>query len=331
MKKFYLFALYMAVSAYIGVIAQNVNNPGFESWENIGTDFEEPYDWNSFKTASGSLSGFGAKQIVRSGQTRPGTSGSYSAKIWSRSTLGIVANGNVTTGCINMGNISPSHQDNYNYTITADTLFSEAFTTHPDSMVFWAKFDPASGNTTDSARMHAIIHDSYDYRDPYGSDPNSANHIVAEATAHFSKTNGQWERKAVVFNYCGPASIPTFILITFTTNKSAGGGSGGDSLFIDDIEMIYSGVHVQETTSHPHYSAYVNPINNQLIVNMNFTYSAKSIVSVYSLLGQQMLRKEIEMATGGEVFDVSSWAKGIYVVEIQRTDGNNFVKKIALW
>ena len=37
-----------------------------------------------------------------------------------------------------------------------------------------------------------------------------------------------------------PSSNPEYILITFTTNKTPGGGSGGDEVFIDDVELIYN-------------------------------------------------------------------------------------------
>ena len=44
------------------------------------------------------------------------SNGMYSARVYSKSTLGIVANGNLTLGRINMGSSTPSSPDNYNFT-----------------------------------------------------------------------------------------------------------------------------------------------------------------------------------------------------------------------
>ena len=104
---------------------QNVDNAGFENWVDLSTSSVEPTHWNSFMTADATLlTSFGKKKRVdRSTVKRPGTTGSYSAVIWSTNEFGTIANGNLTTGKINMGSTSPSNSDNYNFTKTSDTLF----------------------------------------------------------------------------------------------------------------------------------------------------------------------------------------------------------------
>lgn len=47
-------------------------------------------------------------------------------------------------------------------------------------------------------------------------------------------------RIAQAFDYNGPATSPSYILINLTTNGTPGGGSDHDSLWVDDIEMIYN-------------------------------------------------------------------------------------------
>ena len=79
-----------------------------------------------------------------------------------------------------------------------------------------------ANNSSDSARVRAVIHDDYDYRDP--TDAGSEPHTVAVASLNYVPTNG-WERKSVPFAYVGPSSNPEYILITFTTNKTPGEGS----------------------------------------------------------------------------------------------------------
>ena len=238
--------------------AQQIGNSNMESWDNVGQASEEPTNWNSFKSAQGSFTSFASKQIERSTAIRTGATGQYCARVWSKSTIGLVANGNLTVGRINMGSTNPSDANNYNISLTADANFSEALTTSPDSLVFWARYTAANAN--DSARVHAILHDAYDLRDPL--DANSIPHIVARAERNYGKTNGSWVRISVPFNYVvgSPALGTSFILITFTTNKTPGGGSNNDEVLIDDIELIYnSSVSISENKSesfNAHYNVF---------------------------------------------------------------------------
>ena len=78
--------------------AQQIGNSGFENWDNLGANQEEPTNWSSFKTATGSFAAFGSKQVERSSTVRSGATGNYSARIWSKSTLGIMANGVLIIG-----------------------------------------------------------------------------------------------------------------------------------------------------------------------------------------------------------------------------------------
>jgi hypothetical protein len=215
---------------------QQIRNSNMELWDNIGQAIEEPSNWNSFRSAQGSFTSFASQQVQRSTSTRAGASGQYCARIWSKSTLGVVANGNLTLGRINMGSTTADNPNNYNISLTADTNFSEVITTAPDSLVFWVKFTPQSGNQ--NARVHAILHDAYDLRDPI--DANSATYVVSRAELNYPSTNGQWVRKSVPFVNTGSATTPQFLLITFTTNQTPGGGAADDEVLLDDIQLVYN-------------------------------------------------------------------------------------------
>jgi len=216
-----------------------IGNSDMESWEAVAGS-EEPNNWNSFLTASGGFATFASNQIEQSPDVRPGSAGSKSCKIWSKSTFGVIANGNVTLGQINMGSTTPSNASNHNKSITSNSLHSETLTDSPDSIVFWTKFTPVSGSG--NARMKATLHDSFDYQDP--EDAASATHVVATAIMNYPNTNGSWVRFAVPFDYSGPVSVNTHILVTFTTNETPGGGSGNDEVLIDDVELIYNPIDV---------------------------------------------------------------------------------------
>lgn len=241
MKRVLLIAL-ISSGVSLSFAQTQIGNSGFETWETVpSTTFTEPTNWNSFLTASGSLNSNAANQIEQSTDVRPGTSGVSSARIYERLILGFVkANGNLTLGRINMGNaIANTPNDNYNASITADPNFSEALTDTPDSLVFWAKYVPTDNSK--QARVKASLHDDYDYHDPEGTG-GSATHIVATAVLDYSHTNNAWKRFSIPFDYtvATTANPNTYILITFTTNKTPGGGTGNDVVFIDDVELIYN-------------------------------------------------------------------------------------------
>jgi hypothetical protein len=217
---------------------QQIGNSDLELWENVGTDTEEPINWNGFMTAQGGLTWAAAKQCERSTDTRPGSSGTYSARVYSRSAaFGIVANGNLTLGRINMGSSTATSSDNYNVSLTANTSFSEALTDQPDSLVFWVKYSAANGQL---ARVSAVLHGSYDYRDGYVAHAPSQAYKVAEISHNYPPTGGNWVRKSIAWDYTGPLTENTFVIITFATNSIPGGGAATDVIFVDDIQLIYN-------------------------------------------------------------------------------------------
>lgn len=297
----------------LGRTQTQIANSDFETWESVSSG-EEPLNWNSFLTAGGSLSWAASDQCQSATDVRPGSTGTKSAYIFSNSTLGVIANGNLTVGKINMGSASPANSSNYNSSVTADADFSEALTNAPDSLVFWAKFTPASGNTTDSARVSAILHDAYDFRDPI--DANSVAHTVAVAIRNYATTNGTWARIAVPFIYSGPATTPAFILLTFTTNKTPGGGTDNDQVWIDDVELVYnntSGLTENST------SAIVLVQQNQILSFQNPNNESGN-VRIYNVFGQ--------LVHSGDVMETYTLnTKGTFLVHVQ-SDKGEWVKKI---
>jgi len=249
------------------ITAQDINNGGFENWQNLGTDNVEPTNWNSFMTADGNIitNAGKAKRVDRVTDKRPGSIGNYSAVIWSTSTLGVIANGNLTTGKINMGSAIPSNSNNYNFTKRSDANFNHPFIGHPDSLVLWVKFKPAS-NGSEQARVHAVLHDNaYDVRDP--ADGTSTTHIAGDATLNFTKTNGLWVRKSIPFIY-STSVTPAYILVSLTTNMTPGGGSAGDSLYIDDMMTIFNPVLTTGTISP---TTYIVDAGNGAVISIPFT------------------------------------------------------------
>lgn len=280
--------------------AQQIGNAGFENWDNLGSNQEEPTNWSSFKTATGSFAAFASKQVERSSTVRSGASGSYSARIWSKSTLGIMANGVLTTGRMNMGSSSLSSPDNYNYTVLNDAAFSESLTLAPDSIVFWARYSAAA---SEKAGMHAIIHDQFAVQDPLNA--TSTPYVVAESDLQFSPTNNQWVRYSVPFVYTvNTGLVPKFILLTFTTNHIPGGGNANDEVLIDDVQLIYNVVGVDAQMTNPGLLISVDE-NNRLLIEGP---GAQEKVEIFRLSGQLFQETTVAQING------TTLPSGFYVV-----------------
>jgi len=101
MIKFYFSILSIFLTT--GIIAQQIDNGNMEDWDDLGSSSEEPSNWNSFMSATGGLAFFGSQQVEQSSDVSSSSTGMYSARVFSKSTLGIIANGNLTLGRINMG------------------------------------------------------------------------------------------------------------------------------------------------------------------------------------------------------------------------------------
>jgi len=233
-----------------------VANSGFEDWEvptfSPATTEQEPVHWSSFRTCySANLLTNAArgKQVEISPVVRPGSQGTKSAVIWARSVLTIAANGNLTTGQIQAGSTTAANLANHNKTIRSNPDFNMPFTARPDSLTVWTKYIPK--NTAHQARVAAIIHGDNDYKDPNnGSDEI---YVVGKAALDYSATEDYgWQRLSIPFDYesfVENDEDPKYILISITTNKTPGVGTIGDSVYVDDMLMIYNPTLKAENTS----------------------------------------------------------------------------------
>lgn len=224
-----------------GDYGKQLNNTGFEFWEGTG-DKAEPVDWSSFMSQN---DGFGmagqakVKHMEQSAIVRPGSAGISSTRIWTKVIVGVKANGTLTCGRINAGSMTATDYANHNYTIVGDPEFSEALGgAKPDSLTVWVKYTPS--NIDDQARVSAIIHDIYKYQDPT-NDPEILKHKVGEAILDYAATEEKgWQRLSIPFEYSGPSNSADYMLVTFASNKTPGGGSENDEVCIDDMLLIYN-------------------------------------------------------------------------------------------
>ncbi|MBQ9439007.1 MAG: hypothetical protein IJU35_00180 [Paludibacteraceae bacterium] len=231
-------------------------NAGFEdNWHSVGKGVEPNY-WHSFNSGTGAVVSAAQNnvQLNESNEVRPGSTGSKSALLSSKYTnyfiTKVKANGNLTNGQINAaGTSADDGTKNFNFSDPSNSGFNTPFTALPDSFVFWAKYLPADGNVSSSenrARAHAVITTNAYYKDPEDGG-NYSSVKVADAERNYSATASKgWQRVSIPFNYSSTvnADNAAYILITFSTNQNAGGGTSSkdaeDHIYLDDVEMIYN-------------------------------------------------------------------------------------------
>lgn len=229
----------------LSVQAQGIyqfSDPGFEDWDSSN---EPGKGWTSFGSARTSDLGI-MGSIAKSSAPKPakaeGHNSATAVMIKSVSAVGVNANGNITTGQINMGSTTPTNAKNYNFTNLSDAAHHTVFAGTPDAVGFYAKFK--SGGSP-NGRAQFILHDECEYRDPELD--SQADNRVGKATILIPACS-EWTYFEGAFAYDRTTKPDVqYLLGSFTTNPTPG-GSKNDELTIDDIRFVY--YHALESVSY---------------------------------------------------------------------------------
>lgn len=244
MKKYILaltaFAIGMSASAQ-GIY--QFTDPSFETWSGNNTPGNE---WRSFESAVDNGLGKFFFGIGKRASPKPskveGTVGNSALKLFSKDVSGKNANGNLTTGVIAMGSMTPESDANYNFSDISAEGKHLVFAGTPDKVSFYAKFK--SGGSA-NARGRFILHDAINYRDPDVVNGNWVkvnnesleSHRVGEAAILVPATE-EWTKFEADFTYYKKKPTTQYMLASLTTNPVPG-GSKDDEFFIDDIQFTY--------------------------------------------------------------------------------------------
>lgn len=216
-----------------------VRNAGFEKWAAAN---EPGFGWNSFPSATGSMAGTG-KGMSPNPEKVEGRNGGSAVRIFSKYAgmlgIGANANGNLTTGIVNMGSMTPKDASNHNFTDTELAGHYLIIAGQPDGVEFYTKYTKGEeGEYNGHAQF--IIHDKYNYRDPEVEEEQE--HKIATCGVDILESE-DWVRNTGDISYLwdkdAAAATTKYLLINFTTNVIPG-GSKGDELIIDDVRLIYN-------------------------------------------------------------------------------------------
>lgn len=222
-----------------------LRNTGFENFHTSGSG-TEPNGWHSFTSATGKLAAWAGVKVKQSNEVRPGADSQNSAVLYSSSIIGIIANGTMTTGRLNAESATPTDPSNHSFLDMSKTdtdgngdPFYTALNSKPDSVNVWVKFKQQKANASyPYATISAAITDGTYYQDPAGD--NTYNNVAATASnPKIESKNAVWQNVSVPFVYTGSVE-PKAILVTISTNATPGKGGGVDSLYVDDIKLVYN-------------------------------------------------------------------------------------------
>lgn len=212
-----------------------VRNAGFEKWS---ADNEPGFGWNSFPSAVGSQAGLG-KGLSPNPEKVEGRNGGSAVRLYSKNVFIANANGNLTTGTVNMGSTTPANSANYNFTDTEKDGHYLVIAGQPDAVEFYSKYKKGqSGDYNGHAQF--IIHDEHNYRDPEVDEEQS--HKIGSCGVDILESE-DWVRNTGDISYLwekdAAAATTKYLLINFTTNVTPG-GSKDDVLILDDVRLIYN-------------------------------------------------------------------------------------------
>lgn len=330
-KKTILGSLFMTCALTAG--AQGIYqfaDPGFEqNW----TNKKEPGNgWHSFATAGGGLASF-ASMSPSPEHVAEGYQSAHSVKLTSKfagipGIMGANANGNLTTGRINMGSMTPSEKTNFNHTdLTGDAeeklepQYLE-FAGTPDAVTFYAKFTAGTGNSAKQARGKFILHDEYSYGDPEEYFPEQESHRVALAMQLINESP-DWKQYTVPFTYdqdVKPAK--QYLLASFTTNPEPG-ESAGDVLYIDDIYFVYNSELASLTYDGTPVSEIANTIDLSEQVydatKLSYTLTGKGATAERSYNAQTGV---LTLTVKGNDWSVNPENQHVYTIRFKPYTGN---------
>ena len=210
--------------------AQQIENPGFETWDGTGATLE-PVNWSSLKTSDDSFLSSSAP-VVLSQDT--GRENGFSVKLENKSVFNVVANGLLTNGRVH-ADFNPAN--GYVFTDATDPRWNTPLTSRPDSIVGWYKYQPSSANgNIDKGKVEVLLHKTGTGQMPETS--STAANTVGRARFDMIQPSATWVRFSVPFNYVS-SDNPEYILIILTSGDSTAAVNGSIAWF-DDLQLIYN-------------------------------------------------------------------------------------------
>jgi len=305
MKRNILLILFTLLLVPFLMAQSQIENPGFEEWEEIGfgPDLLEPVNWSSIKTSD--LPALNNVAPIVWERSEDAHSGQYCLKLFNTNILGLDVVGVMCNGQI--------HADwnpdlGYTYTNPEDPQWYTPFTTRPDSIAFWLKFFPAEGDTL---QFQALLHDG---EGTIPETPENEDNWIGLAKLYLPEAQEEWTRIAVPFDYYNNRT-PEYIL--FILNSGNGTTPiDGSIAYYDDLEIIEG---EQAIHDNPLDQVDIFATENSIFVNNlpnDLMKGAK--LKILDLAGRTIWQSEIN--TNKVSINSANSLNGMYIIKITSAD-----------
>jgi len=260
--------------------AQQIENAGFEFWEDAGTVWDEPVDWSSIKTSDAGEIINSAAPAVWEKSTDHHT-GEFSVELTNLAVLDIVAAGTLTNGRVH-ADFDP--ELGYVFTDTLNPQWNTPCAVRPDSLTGWYKFYPQG---SDFGSIQALLHIGYGQLPEF---VDSSNWIgYARFDMQPGATVNSWTRFSVPFLYYD-SRTPQYLLFVMTSGNGTTPVANGYALY-DDIALV-GGESAIADNDHPEFLIYADD-NRLVLKNLQAEFMSKAIATLLTMNGQVVWKGEV--------------------------------------
>ncbi|MGZ3867189.1 MAG: T9SS type A sorting domain-containing protein [Bacteroidia bacterium] len=288
----------LACISLISLKAQQVLNPGFENWT------------GAFAQNWGSVS----QGLVNNGKANPNLevrtstahSGSYGILLQNQALL--IAGGNNVPGTICNCPIVYSGGPVIGWT---------PYTGTPVSYDFWYEFNAPNGDNALTRVYFTKWNTSTNKRDTLGSGSGTIPGPVSSYT-----------QMTVPISWMVTGQNPDSMQLSFTsTTKPFGSVPAGGQLFIDDVNLNFATTSITENKNAVEFKLFPNPASTSVTCNLPAEID-HGVFCIYDENGKSVYTAIITKK--GIVADVTKFAKGVYIAEINCGGGNILRKKFVV-
>ena len=344
------------IKVTFGTAKYQLPNAGFETYHtatvtspddpNDKATSDEPNYWHSFMSASGPLVYYAGYNPVtfKCNDVRPGSTGKQSLMLKSFNAFIAIANGTITTGRMNTGDVIASNTDaNYAWSDMSNTdkdahgdPFYATLYSMPDAMKVWLKFKQGTHNADHPyATATAIINDGTEFHEPAPSETTYTNVVGEARNAKIAETGDEWKEFTIPFSYDAFAQYGAkakSVLVTLSTNADAGQGSDGDLLYVDDLSFVYNaGLKAITLTADNGEVFTVNNVNSETkeyTATVPFDVTAQNLKAVSDGKGAYV---NTTIADGKATIEITSndlATTNVYTLNIKKGDAQGITSGI---
>jgi hypothetical protein len=307
MKRF-LFSIFVLSLSLNSYTQTQLSGSDFENWSKnfYNASFPSLFYWELEPTSiwSSPNEGVTIAGNFPTERTSDAQSGSYAARMETKSVFSVPAGGTLFTGYL-IPNLTNTR-----------AMLGVPFTDKPSSFNGYYKYTPAyydGGQTIDSCAIYALL----SYWD------GNQRVTIAEASYYTSDTITNYTPFSIPFVYSLP-NTPDTITVVFSSSKNGDSfvGGIGSTLYIDNISFDYSSSIEKPSEKIALKKRY---LDENLLLDFEEAFSGK--IRLFNTSAQEVYFMEIEKVLSHSI-PLSFLSTGIYILEINSSEGKKYTDKI---